>query len=281
MRLSRELKARLNFDSLLDPGTLRRTETILMRGLLLLIALLSGPRVPAAELLVFAAASLSDVLQEIAKEYQKSAGDKVVYSFASSSLLARQIAEGARADLFLSADEEKMDALEKQGLIKSSTRRSLLSNTLVVVVAKESPLAMHSPADLKQVERVAVAEPNTVPAGIYARRYFEKIVMWKNLQVIPTENVRGALAAVESGNAGAGIVYKTDAAISAKVRIAWEAPPSDDLRISYAAAVLNEGRQPAAAEAFLKYLLGPESTRAFERFGFIVFREKQRPNLEH
>lgn len=242
-----------------------------MKHLVLLMAVfLTVCRTGSAEILVFAAASLTDALQEIARAYERDSGDKIRISFGASSVLARQIQEGARADLFISADEEKMNQLERLGLIRKETRRSLLSNTLVVVTAKESAFVVKRPEDLTKARRVAVAEPGTVPAGIYARRYLERAGVWAKLNIVPTQNVRAALAAVESGNAEAGLVYKTDAAISSGVKIAYEVPPSPDLAISYSAAVMKEGRQPAWGEAFLKHLQRAASGRTFEKFGFIV-----------
>ena len=128
---------------------------------------------PASELNVFAAASLADVLKEIGGNYERTTGHKLIFNFAASSFLARQIEEGAPADLFFSADEAKMDALQKKGLIVPGTRRSLLSNTLVIMVAKNIPAPIHSPKDLSEsrVGKIALADPAAVPAGIYAKKY--------------------------------------------------------------------------------------------------------------
>src|SRR5262249_55867345 len=159
--------------------------------------------------------------KEIASNYEKKHDDKIVFNFGASSFLARQIREGAPADIFFSADEAKMDDLERDGLVLKETRRSLLSNSLVIVVAAENAAAVSCPRDLAtdKVKRLVLAEPKTVPAGIYAKEYLEGQRLWSAVEpkVIPTENVRAALAAVEAGNVEAGIVYKTDAAISKKV----------------------------------------------------------------
>lgn len=238
------------------------------------LAVLLSFRLPAADINVFAAASLSDVLKEIAKTYEKETGDKVVFNFGASSLLARQIEEGAPADIFFSADEAKMDGLEKKGLILKETRKSRLSNTLVIVVEKSSDLVVQSAKDLAQekIKRLALAEPASVPAGIYAKSYLEKIGAWDKVagKVVPTENVRGALAAVESGNVEAAIVYKTDAAISKKVRVAFEVPAREAPDISYPIAVVKESRQTEAAKKFLKRLGSEDPGKVFERYGFIV-----------
>jgi molybdate transport system substrate-binding protein len=228
----------------------------------------------AASINVFAAASLTESLKDIATAFEKQGGDKIVFNFGASSLLARQIEEGAPADIFFSADEAKMDALEKKGLIIKKSRRSRLSNSLVIVVAAEGGAPIESPNDLAtvKVKRLALAEPKTVPAGIYAKEYLQKQNLWSSVEskVIPTENVRATLAAVEAGNVEAGIVYKTDAAISKKVKIAYEVPASDSPPISYPMAVLKEAKQPEAAKRFLLYLDSTDATKVFKRFGFII-----------
>ena len=236
------------------------------------LTLLAAVHATAATVMVFAAASLTDSLKEIAATYERMSGDKIVFNFAASSLLERQIEEEAPADVFFSADEAKMDALEKKGLILAETRRSRLSNSLVIVVATDGGPAIHSGAELagQNVRRVALADPKAVPAGIYAKAYLQKIGAWTAVEpkVIPTENVRAALAAVESGDVEAGIVYKTDAAISKRVKVACEVPASEGPPISYPVAELKNAKEPAAARKFLNYLNSSEAGRTFERFGF-------------
>jgi len=230
--------------------------------------------VDAATINVFAAASLTESLKEIAVAYEKQTGNKVVFNLGASSFLARQIEEGAPADIFFSADEAKMDGLEKKGLIVKETRKSRLSNSLVIVVASEKGAAIGSPKDLTtdKVKRLALAEPRTVPAGIYAKEYLQKQNLWHAVEakVVPTENVRAALAAVEAGNAEAGIVYKTDATITKKVKVAYEVPANDNPAISYPMAAVRDSKQLDAATRFLKYLDSDEAGRVFEKFGFIV-----------
>jgi len=228
----------------------------------------------AAELTVFAAASLSDALKEIAASYQKQAGDRIFFNFGASSTLARQIQEGAPADIFFSADEAKMDALEKQGLIVQETRKSRLSNLLVVVVATDSALRIHSAKDLAgdKVKRIALADPKAVPAGVYAKEYLQKLNLWAPVEpkIVPMENVRAALAAVESGNVEAGIVYKTDAAVSKGVKVAWEVKREEGPAISYSMAVVKESSRMGAAKKFIRHLDSLEAEKVFERHGFIV-----------
>jgi len=223
---------------------------------------------------VSAAASLTDVLREIGGQYQKDTGAGVLFNFGASSLLARQIMEGAPADLFISADELKMDQLQQRGFIVNKSRRSILSNTLVIVVPSDSPLKINSARDLADpaIRNVAVAEPQTVPAGIYAKEYLRRLKIWDRItyKLVPTDNVRGALAAVESGNVEAGIVYKTDAMISRVIRIAYEVPRSEGPKISYPAAVLADSKEKAAAQRFLDYLQSVSARDTFRKYGFLI-----------
>ena len=238
---------------------------------------LLAPQAKAAEIQVYAAASLTDALKEIASVYEKSSGDNLVFNFSASSFLARQIQEGAPADLFISADEEKMDLLEKKGLILKESRKSLLSNSLVVVVENDSTLSFKSPKGLadSKIKRIALAEPQSVPAGIYAKKYLQKIGIWDAVidRVIPTENVRAALSAVEYGNVDVGIVYKTDASISKKVKIAYEVSQGDGPKISYPFAVIKDSKNPEGAKKLLQYLSSPEGLQVFKKYGFIVQNE--------
>jgi molybdate transport system substrate-binding protein len=242
------------------------------KALVLLFSLLIATSISAAELTVYAAASLTDALKEIAAAYETQSGDKLQFNFGASNMLARQIEEGAPADLFFSADEAKMDALDKKDLLLPGSRRSLLSNSLVIVVPADANGAPKSAADLAKPEfkKIALAEPQTVPAGIYAHEYLQKLGLWDAVKekVVPTENVRAALAAVESGNVEVGIVYKTDSLISKKVKVAVEVPAAEGPKISYPIAVLKSSRQPDRAKKFAEYLAGPTPRSVFEKFGF-------------
>jgi len=243
--------------------------------LLIAAIAISGARAAmAGEILVFAAVSLTDALGEIAEAYEKTAGDKVLLNLAASNALARQIQEGAPADLFFSADELKMDQLEKRGLVHEGTRQSLLSNTLVIVVPVDSTLKIASPKDLasSKVRALALAEPQSVPAGIYAKEYLKSQKLWSAVidKVVPTESVRAALAAVESGNVEAGIVYKTDAGISKKVRVAYEVPQAEGPKISYPVAVIAKSKQQETARKLLDYLGSPAALAVFRKYGFLI-----------
>jgi molybdate transport system substrate-binding protein len=240
--------------------------------LILILALVQTHCLRAAEITVFAAASLTDSLKVIAAGYEKESGDKMVFNLGASSTLERQIEAGAPADIFFSADEAKMDALEKKGLIDPTTRKSRLGNSLVVVVASDNTLTIGSASDLTNsaITKLALADPKAVPAGVYAKAWLVKQQLWTAIEpkVIPTENVRAALAAVESGNVDAGVVYKTDAGISKKVKVAYEVPAADVPVISYPMALVKEAPQPEAAKKFLNYLDSSEAGDIFKKFGF-------------
>src|SRR5438552_3042680 len=154
----------------------------------------------AEEVLVFGAASLTESLQEIGQAFESRTGAAVRFSFGASSDLARQIQAGAPADVFFSADTAKMDALEKAGLVRRADRREFLSNQLVVVVSGASSRRIAGPKDLAMLPRLALADPEAVPAGIYARKWLEAEGVWAEVKskVVPTLDVRAALAAVES-----------------------------------------------------------------------------------
>ena len=241
-------------------------------SVLILTAALAVCKINGAEVNVYAAASLTDVMKEIASAYEKESGDKILFNFGASSLLARQIIEGAPADVFLSADEAKMDELEQAGLIATDTRRDLLSNLLVIVVPY-SKLVIASPEALvTKSKKIAVADPRAVPAGIYTKEYLTRLGLWRKLEskIVPTENVRAALAAVESGNVDAGFVYKTDANISSKVRIAFTVAVEEGPPIRYPVALIKEAKEKSGAAKFLAYLQSASARKTFERYGFIV-----------
>jgi molybdate transport system substrate-binding protein len=244
--------------------------------LLTLVALLASPVLARAEeILVFAAASLTDALKEIGHAYEAKSSDRVVFSFGASNDLARQIRTGAPADVFFSADTTQMGELEQAGLVAHDARRDVLSNTLAVVVPKAAETAPAKPADLTSVHRLALANPDSVPAGIYARTYLQANGLWDTLRdrVVPTLDVRAALAAVESENADAAIVYRTDAASSSKVRVAFVVPREQGPPIVYPLAPLVGSKKQGTA-GLVRYLAGPEAARVYERLGFVVLSGK-------
>lgn len=246
---------------------------VVIRSLLLLVfAVFTAAGLSAAELNVSAASSLTDALKEIAAAYEAKGGPHIVFNFAASNVLARQIEEGAPVDIFFSADDAQMDRLEKEGLVESSSRRELLANTLVIVAPVDSTLSLKTAADLKLVKRIAVGDPKFVPVGVYTRSYLEKLDLWKQLEekIVPAENVRAGLAVVESGNADVAFVYTTDAGISKKVKIILRIPPDQVPPIQYPVAMTKDSQQKAEAAKFLAYLTNDDSKRVFEKFGFIV-----------
>ena len=230
----------------------------------------------AAEINVYAASSLTDALREIGAGYEKqTGGDRISFNFAASSTLARQIEEGAPADVFFSADEAQMDRLEKSGRLVAATRRNLLSNTLVVIAPTNSALNVAAPADLaRQVKRLALGDPKLVPVGVYARGYLERAGVWSALgpKVIPLENARAVLAAVESGNVDAGIVFRSDAATTKEAKVIFAVPAADAPAINYPVALVQQAQSKPAAEKFLQHLAGSEAKAIFEKFGFLLPR---------
>lgn len=227
-----------------------------------------------AEVVVYAAASLRDVLKRLAPACEKALEASLVFNFGASNDLARQIDAGNKADVFISADEEWMDRVEGAGLVDAGSRRSFLSNRLVVVGAADSTVGVRSPSDLAApgVRRISLADPEAVPAGRYAKAWLERAGVWDAVRdrMVPALDVRAALAVVESGAAEAGIVYRTDAAISGHVRVLYEVPAGEGPRISYAVAALGDRPRVAAARGLVAWLAGPEAAATFERFGFIV-----------
>jgi molybdate transport system substrate-binding protein len=239
---------------------------------ILILVALAGP-VFSEQITVFAAASLTDSLKQIAADFEKSSGDKIVFNFGASGTLARQIEAGAPADIFISADEGRTDALAAKGLLVSGSRKNLLGNSLVIVTAPGSPL-VSAPADLTNaaVKRIALGDAKIVPAGTYAKIYLEKLCLWPAVEpkVVPCENVRAVLAAVESGNVDAGIVYKTDADISKNMRVAFAVPMADGPKIVYPLALVKAAPQPEAAKKFMAYLNSEAAMKIFRGLEFLM-----------
>jgi molybdate transport system substrate-binding protein len=226
----------------------------------------------AAELIVSAAASLTNAFGEIGKQFEAAhPGDKVTFNFASSGALLAQIAKGAPADVFASADMATMDRAEKQNLLAPGSRRTLLHNKLVLIAPAASTTALSGLASLEDaaVHRIAIGNPAAVPAGRYAKTALEAAGLWSKLEpkYILAQNVRKALDYVARGEVDAGIVYSTDAAImKGKVRVAAEIPL--DKPIAYPVAIVKDTRNRALAEAFSKMLGSPEAQAIFTRYGF-------------
>jgi molybdate transport system substrate-binding protein len=233
----------------------------------------------AERVLVFAAASTTDALREVGKAFTQEQGSEVEFAFGASSDLARQAVAGAPADAFLSADTAKMEQVAKAGIIQAGTRVDLLSNRLVVVVPADSKRKVASAAELREVKRLALADPAAVPAGLYAKAWLEKAGVWKELEprVVPALDVRAALAAVETGRVDAGVVYATDAAMSKRVRVVLTIPEAEGPHNVYPVAALSRGKASETGRAFVRFLQGDTARRIFERYGFIVLSGKPTP----
>ena len=229
---------------------------------------------PPAEICVYAAASLRDALERLGPECGMKAGARIVFNFGGSSDLARQIEAANKADVFFSADEEWMDRLSRAGLVDEDSRRSLLSNRLVVVGPRSGPPLLRSPRDLagEGVRRLSLANPEAVPAGKYAKAWLERLGLWEAVRdrVVPAVDVRAALAAVESGAAEAGVVYRTDAAVSRKAVVLYEVPEREGPVISYAVAAMRDRPERERARKVVDCLAAPEAREVFETLGFIV-----------
>jgi molybdate transport system substrate-binding protein len=220
---------------------------------------------------VSAAVSLTDALTAIAEAYARTGGT-VRFNFGASNVLARQIVNGAPADLFISADDAQMDVVAAAGLIQDGSRVNLVRNQLAVAVPNDRPHIFKSIRDLAEprYKRIAIGDPAAVPAGVYAKQYLEKEGLWDPLKdrLVPTGSVRAALAAVESGSADAAIVYRTDVRIALRATVAWVVPADRGPRIIYPAAIVKATTVPIEAKRFIAFLTGDTAARIFERFGF-------------
>jgi len=248
-----------------------------MRCLLFLCVLLVPLAARAQGLTVFAAASLTDAMKDIAKQWTQAGHPPLQMSFASSSTLAQQIAQGAPANVFASADEKWMDFLAQKNLIVADSRKDLLGNDLVLVVPTDKPLhvTIGPGFDLLKLlgrnGRLSVGDPAHVPAGIYAEQALKKLGWWDSVspRLASAEDVRAALLLVERGEAPAGIVYGTDAAVSKAVMVAGTFPASSHDPVAYPFALVKAGDTPDA-RALLKFLAGPQARAVFVQRGFKV-----------
>ena len=240
-----------------------------------LLALLTSPAPAAAqELTLSAAISLREAVEEVGRSFGAARpGVRLRYNLGSSGQLQRQIEAGAPVDLFLSAGAPPMDDLERQGLILPDSRRAFARNVLVAVTPARSAVDVARPGDLldARVSRVVIGDPRTVPAGQYAQESLRALGLWERLQpkLVLAENVRQVLDYVSRGEAEAGFVYATDAAVRAgSVKEAFR-PPQDTYRpVVYPAAVVKASRQPALARAFVERLLSREGQAVLARLGF-------------
>ena len=248
-----------------------------LAAMLWLAGVSAGPGTAAAETVtLFAAASTTDAVNDIAEAFAAETGGSIRPVVAASSTLARQIGQGAPADLYLSANVRWMDHLTEQGLIERQSRLTLLSNRLVLAAPGDSDLqvTLSRDADLAAKlgdGRIAIGDPAHVPAGIYAQEALEALGLWQDLtgKLAQTANVRAALALVERGEALAGIVYATDAAISRRVRVVDVFPAAVTPEISYPLAIVTGRDRPAVRRVF-EFLQGETAAAIFRRHGFTV-----------
>lgn len=228
-----------------------------------------------AELLVSAAASLTDVLAELKTLYAEQAPDTVLtFTFGSSGALQSQIEEGAPADVFISAGQKQMDALADEGLLAPDSRRDLLVNEVVLIVPQDSDLALTSFADAAEepVKRIALGDPAGVPVGQYSEAVFTYLGLWDDIKAkaVFASDVRQVLTWVETGEVDCGVVYATDAAISEAVQVVCQAPEGSHPAVIYPVAVLKDSKQAQAAQAFVDFLATEEAAAVFERYGFTM-----------
>jgi molybdate transport system substrate-binding protein len=233
----------------------------------------SGPaqRPVRRDLLVAAAASLSGIAPELTRAFHDDSGIDVRFTFAGSNTLARQIVEGARVDAFVSADEAQMDVVEKAGRVVAGSRIDVVSNQLVVIVGPSSKSRTVAPDDLANagIRRVAMADPDAVPAGVYGRRWLETIRLWSAVQpkVVPLPSSPAVVAAIQEGRADAGVVYVSDVHTRRGVTIAYYVSKEDAPRIVYPAAAITGGHIPLARQ-FVDFLRRPRAQEIFAAAGF-------------
>ena len=226
---------------------------------------------------VFAAASLKEALEEVAEGFARKSDHTVSLSLAGSSVLARQVLQGAPADIFFSANPDWMDVLEAEAAIVSGSRRDLLGNRLVMISTERSggQIDITSETDMGALlgdGRLAMALVDAVPAGIYGKAALQSLGLWEDIadHVVQVDNVRAALALVALGETELGVVYATDALVTPDISVVGEFPPGSHPPIVYPVAQVSDGE---ASSAFLSYLQGPEAGAVFERWGFSVLSD--------
>ncbi|MGL6312888.1 molybdate ABC transporter substrate-binding protein [Vibrio sp. WXL103] len=255
---------------------------MLVRWLITMLCLVSLPVVAQPSITVFAAASMTEALDKVAKQFEQQTQIKVKRSYASSSVLARQIAQGAPADVFISANVRWMDYLSELGAIEQDSVTPLVQNQLVVIMPNQLAVSV---ADLKadntfetllQGTRLAVGDPRHVPAGIYTQQALQSLGIWIHLKprLARANSVRSALLWVERQEARVGVVYKTDALVSKRVEIIHQIPASSHDPIVYPIAKVTHSRSDATEQterdAFFNYLTGEHAKGIFREFGFLV-----------
>lgn len=256
------------------PAAMKLLHSILLSYACIASANLRAQSPAKSEVLVAAAASLKDVLEELGPLYEKqNAGSKVTFQFAASGALQQQIEQGAPVDVFISAAQKQIDALNEKNLLSKDSVQLLCRNTLVLIVPKDqkSPQSLD---ELKQptYKKIAIGEKQTVPAGQYAEEWLDKSSLTSALKdkLVPASNVRQVLTFVETGNAAAGFVYATDAQSSDKVTVALRADAKMHQPIVYPMAVVSKSKNPAAAKSFMSFMKSADAVKVLEKRGFIL-----------
>ncbi|MFA5398900.1 MAG: molybdate ABC transporter substrate-binding protein [Dehalococcoidia bacterium] len=245
--------------------------------LLLVVLLCIGCSAPAATVNVSAAASLTDVIGEVNALYQKEHSNVTITSnFAASGVLQQQIENGAPVDVFISASPKQIDALQSKGLIVEGTQKDLLCNKVVLIVPGDSTLDIKSFNDLTgdAVKKVSIGDPDSVPAGQYARDILNQFDIMETLKpkLVLAGNVRQVLQYVESSNVDAGIVFLTDARISKSVKVVADAPYEINKKVVYPVALIKTGKDMASASAYEAFLFSEEAGAIFDKYGFTVIK---------
>lgn len=253
---------------------MRRFKALVLAALLMLPGWTAAAQ--SSDVLVFAAASMKTALDDTVVAWKKETGKSVKVSYAASSALAKQIEQGAPADLFISADSDWMNYVAGKSLIKTATRVDMLGNRIVLVASKDSKIALKIAPNFDLAgalgsDRLAMANVESVPAGKYGKAALEKLGVWGAVEkmVAQADDVRAALLLVSRGEAPLGIVYQTDAAADANVKIVDSFPADSHPPIVYPAAVLASSKNPDA-EAFLAYMRSAKAQPLFETQGFSV-----------
>lgn len=258
-----------------------------MKKVLLILFLLNGmffysgctPRTEPAvtenfkEITVCAAASLREALNELQPQFEQEKHIKLVFSFAASGALQKQIEEGAPADVFLSAGKKQMDTLEDKGLIDKDSRRDLLSNRLVLIVSAEAAGKIKDVSDLADLDiKIGMGQPETVPAGQYAKEALTFLKLWDKLEskIVYAKDVKQAAAYVESGEAAAGVVYRSDAVGLKSSVIAQAFDEASHKLIVYPVAIVSASKQKEASKVFWDFLHSEASKKVFEKYGFDI-----------
>lgn len=228
---------------------------------------------PPTELMISAAASLTDALEELKNTYEDThEGVTLTFNFGGSGKLAAQIEQGAPADVFLSASKKDMDVMEEKGLIDVDSRIDFTSNRLVLIAPEDAATDISSfeMIDSHVIQHLVIGETETVPVGRYTKEVLEHLGLWEPLQekLVLGSDVRQVLTHVELGNADLGIVYSSDAHISNKVNILAESDDSWHSPIVYPGAVVQESKHQEAAQAFLNYLVSDEGKEVLQKYGF-------------